>query len=68
MMGEAIRALRTAANMTVAELAKKSGIKSRVIRSWERGERVPRVDRAKRLSDALGVGVEKLFTAEADHD
>ena len=67
-MGEAIRALRTAANMTVAELAKKSGIKSRVILSWERGERVPRVDRAKAVADALGVGVEKLFTAEADHD
>ena len=61
MMGEAIRALRAAANMTVAELAKKSGIKSRVIRSWERGERVPRVDRAKAVADALGVPVDQIL-------
>ena len=61
MMGEAIRALRTAANMTVTELAKKSGIKSRVIRSWERGERVPRVDRAKAVADALGVRVDEIL-------
>ena len=60
-MGEAIRALRTAANMTVTELAKKSGIKSRVIRSWERGERVPRVDRAKAVADALGVPVDQIL-------
>ena len=60
-MGEAIRALRAAANMTVAELAKKSGIKSRVIRSWERGERVPRVDRAKAVADALGVPVDQIL-------
>ena len=60
-MGEAIRALRTAANMTVAELAKKSGIKSRVILSWERGERVPRVDRAKAVADALGVRVDEIL-------
>ena len=61
MMGEAIRALRTAASMTVAELARKSGIKSRVIRSWERGERVPRVDRAKAVADALGVPVDQIL-------
>ena len=61
MMGDTIRALRTAASMTVAELAKKSGIKSRVMLSWERGERVPRVDRAKAVADALGVRVDEIL-------
>lgn len=68
MIGNNIQSLRKSAGLTVAQLSRLSGIQARVISSWERGERVPRVDRAKRLSDALGVGVEKLFTAEADHD
>lgn len=60
-MGDTIRALRTAAKLTVAQLALKSGIKARVIGSWERGERVPRVDKAKAVADALGVRVDEIL-------
>jgi len=37
--GNHLRELRIAAKLTVAQLALKSGIKARVIGSWERGER-----------------------------
>ena len=64
MMGDTIRALRTAAKLTVAQLAQKSGIKARVIGSWERGERVPRVDKAAQVAAALGVTVDNLMNTE----
>ena len=63
-MGDTIRALRTAAKLTVAQLALKSGIKARVISSWERNEREPRVDKAAQLAEALGVTIDKLMNAE----
>lgn len=60
-MGDTIRALRIKAKMSIAQLSQKSGIKPRVICSWERGERVPRVDKAKTLAEALGVRIDEIL-------
>ena len=61
MDGNHLRELRIAAKLTVAGLAARSGIKARAISSWERNERVPRVDRAKAVADALGVRVDEIL-------
>lgn len=47
--------------LTQAELAKKVGVTLRAIQNWEAG-RLPRLDDATKLADALGVSLDELRT------
>lgn len=59
--GNSLRAERARAGMSRKELADKSGVCENSIALYERGESLPRLDKAKAIADALGVKLEKLF-------
>ena len=47
--------------LTQCELADMIGVTHQALSAWEKGLRLPRVDNAIRLADALGTTVEDLF-------
>jgi transcriptional regulator with XRE-family HTH domain len=53
--GDRLRAARRAAGKTQLRLSQELGVHETVVANWERGERVPRVDRLGELARALGV-------------
>ena len=53
--GDKVKALRLAQKISLAELARRTGLTDRAIRYFENNERTPSVDAIKRLSAALGV-------------
>lgn len=58
----AIKALRESQGMSQSTLSRKSGVKQQTISMLETGERkMPRVDTAKKLADALGCTVDDLL-------
>lgn len=56
-----IREKRAELKMTQSKLAKLSGISQNAISQYERGDKIPRVDYALMLADALKCNVEELF-------
>ena len=54
-IGDKVRALRLSKKMTMADLARTSGLSDRAIRYIETNQRKPSIDAIKRLSAALGV-------------
>lgn len=60
-----LRELRTAAGLTQAGLAEKSGLSQNGISHWEQGDRVPGIAQAIALAEALGVTVDDLFKPPA---
>jgi putative transcriptional regulator len=60
----AIRRLRFDRNMTQEELALRTGVSRQTIMSIERGRTNPSVLLALKISSALGVDVEEVFTME----
>jgi len=59
-----VAAMRDWAGLTQEQLARKSGVGLDAIRKWEHGHRMPRLDRAVRLANALGCTVGQLAGEE----
>jgi transcriptional regulator with XRE-family HTH domain len=59
-MGQKLQVLREAANLTQAELSKKSRVPVGTLRNWEQDRRVPRLDTAAAVARALGVSLDEL--------
>lgn len=57
-----VKALRTARGWTQAQLAERVGVTQGAVGHWELGHREPLASSAWRLSKALGVPMEDLFT------
>jgi transcriptional regulator with XRE-family HTH domain len=53
--GRRLRAARRAAGLTQLQLSELVGVHETAVTNWERGERVPRVDRLRVLAAALKV-------------
>jgi transcriptional regulator with XRE-family HTH domain len=53
--GGRLRAARRAAGLTQLQLSEELGVHETAVTNWERGERVPRVDRLGELARALKV-------------
>jgi transcriptional regulator with XRE-family HTH domain len=51
-------------DLTVSDLARKSGINDQTIYSWRNLDRFPRLDYAIKIAEALGVSVDFLATGE----
>ena len=72
-IGDKVRALRISKKMTMAALARTSGLSDRAIRYIETNQRKPSIDAIKRLSAALGVATnffmeDILFQEEMDRE
>lgn len=65
-IGENIRRIRKAKNMTMVTLAERIGCDAALIRKYEIGERNPKRDRLEAIANALGVNVEVLANSEFD--
>jgi transcriptional regulator with XRE-family HTH domain len=58
--GDHLRALREAAGLSRADLARKAGVPASTLRNWEAGRGFPELPACLRLAEALGVPVERL--------
>ena len=54
VVSSTLKGLRKKRKMTLAELAKKSGVGTTTISVWERGKFVPTVDKFEKVLNALG--------------
>ena len=55
-----LKSLRETANLTQPELSRRMNVGIRIIGDWERGESIPRFDRAVALARELGVSLKVL--------
>lgn len=55
-----LKSLRERANLTQPELSRRINVGIRIIGDWERGESIPRFDRAVALARELGVSLKFL--------
>lgn len=60
-IGEVIKQLRLAANLTIAELSAGAGLSGPMLSRIENGVAMASLDSLERLCDALGVGLSDLF-------
>lgn len=63
-IGDKIKALRKANNLTQKELSQRSGIAEITIRQYERGDYQPKVEQIQKLAKGLSVPVEQLIPEE----
>lgn len=63
-IGERIKASRTSAGLTQAQLAQKSGLAVGTIHQYESNKRQPRVEQLKKIANALSVPVDVLVDNE----
>jgi transcriptional regulator with XRE-family HTH domain len=59
-MGQRLQRLRLAAGLSQSQLAGKSGVPIGTLRNWEQDRRVPLLDTAARVAQALGVTLDLL--------
>ena len=59
--GEFIYNLRTNAQMSQAELAKKLGISDKAVSKWETGKSKPHIEMLKKLANIFSVSIEELL-------
>jgi transcriptional regulator with XRE-family HTH domain len=64
--GQHLRALRAAAGLSRAELARRAGVPVGTLRNWEGDRGFPNLPTAMRLAEALGVPVELLAEGVED--
>jgi len=55
-----LKTVRKRENVTQVELAEKLGIHQQTISRYEAGKKIPQVDTAARIADALGVTLDEL--------
>lgn len=60
-----LKELRKEKGLTQQELADKIGVTKRTYIYWEKGDRVPKSDKAQRLADYFGVSVGYLLGLES---
>jgi transcriptional regulator with XRE-family HTH domain len=65
-VGERVRELRTAHNMTLQALSVKSGLSVHTLSMVERGKVSPSVSALYKLADALGVSINAFFSFGSD--
>lgn len=63
-IGDRIKTLRKANNLTQKELSQRSGIAEITIRQYERGDYQPKVEQIQKLAKGLSVPVEQLIPEE----
>jgi DNA-binding XRE family transcriptional regulator len=63
-LGERLRALRLAAGLTQAELARRTGIHRPNIARVEAGRHTPSLDTLNRLASAIGVPAARVLSGE----
>lgn len=59
-----LRKVRSEKKVTQAELADKLDVSQQHISAYERGERIPGIDAAARIADALGVTLDELVVIQ----
>ncbi len=59
-MGERLQVLRKGKGFSQSELAQATGIPVGSIKNWEQGIRLPRLDLAYRLAQAMGISLDVL--------
>jgi transcriptional regulator with XRE-family HTH domain len=64
--GDHLRALREAAGLSRAELARKAGVPVSTLWNWEGGRGFPGLPACQRLAEALGLPVERLAEGVED--
>ncbi|MCC5949249.1 MAG: helix-turn-helix domain-containing protein [Nitriliruptoraceae bacterium] len=64
MLGDRVRALRLARDLTQAQLAELAGVSRQLVGAVEADRHLPRVDAAVRLAAALSTSVEELLAPE----
>lgn len=67
MIGENIRRIRTAQNMTQSALAEKVGVSAQMINQVEWGTKVPSVQTLVRIVQALQCSTDEILSEE-EHD
>src|SRR5512133_1645677 len=65
-VGERLRELREARNISMRTLAARSGLSANALSMIERGKASPSVSTLYKLADALGVSITSFFATEAD--
>lgn len=63
-IGNFIRELRKAKNMTQEQLAEKMGVTDKSVSRWENGKTMPDYSILKDLCDTLGITINELFVGE----
>lgn len=64
-MNKTLKAARKKSGKTQAQVAKEAGISERVFQTYEYGQRLPRVDTAIRIAQAVGCTAEELFPVQS---
>jgi transcriptional regulator with XRE-family HTH domain len=59
-MGQRLQRLRQAAGMSQPALAQAAKVPLGTLRNWEQGRRIPALDAAARLAQAMGVSLDEL--------
>jgi len=59
-MGERLQALRQEKGFSQSQLARAAGIPVGSIKNWEQGIRLPRLDLAYKLAQAMGISLDVL--------
>jgi transcriptional regulator with XRE-family HTH domain len=64
-VGRGIKAARSAAGLSQAQLADRIGVAKVTISHWETGHRTPSMDSLTRTADALGIPIATIFEGSA---
>ena len=66
MIGEKIKGLRKAKNMTQEELSKMLKVSQPVLNRWETGSRNPSLKTLKKISDVFNISIDTLLLDHKD--
>jgi transcriptional regulator with XRE-family HTH domain len=55
-----LQRLREAAGLSQSQLARRAGVPVGTLQGWEQARRLPRLEAAVRLADALGISLDEL--------
>lgn len=59
-MGQRLQELRLKAGLSQSQLARTAGVPVGSLKNWEQGRRLPQLDAAWRLANALGISLDEL--------
>ena len=68
MLGDRIKTLRTAFNLSQVELAKKLNVTKQSVSNWENNNILPSVDMIKKLATFFSCSTDYLLEMEQEHD
>ena len=60
-MGQQLQKLRRAKGLSQPQFAEAAGVSVGALRNWEQGRRLPYIDAAYRVAQALGITVDQLI-------